>query len=566
MQHSKRGRSDKDNMNPKLLDCSVAEQRDLLRQSKRIVKNRDERAGYLLELLELVEDEEQLVEYDRQLREVRDERERAAKFAAIIKENLKQIKVGKLEAELREAQEELAEEERKAAKKKADETASTKAKAARRRAKKAEAAARAAVEKGEVERRRRIREERAADQAAARRAAEQAATEKKAAERVREAAGKKKAAARKAAAEAAMCLRRRILDGIKQAPPLKATKMRPSHASHVYARVFFMIRNKPKLKPTKSTNKVAHNTQTQEGNTTRSTHGIILPLHRLEPSSVKTKDQQGNAKVLTNNAKEREDSPETNVRASDDEESIEDMVRRLERELDEEFQDFDQPKSPQPATAAAEAATETAAEVAADVPAIRVPEAAAELEPLKIDNANFIRSFVDPAAESARSRVPEATPESAQNAAAELKTLKNENEKFNNSFVDPAAEPARSRVPETTPVSVQMRTLQQIVPGGPPATNNYWNMEETTEQQSHGDSGNQKPPEMEWYRRPPRARDKNPVHQSQGCRQHLTVSRKGVLDIGYLASGRRPECRPRYRFGAEARVREVPIRLARDWR
>ena len=234
--------------------------------------------------------------------------------------------------------------------------------------------------------------------------------------------------------------------------------------------------------------------------------------------------------------------------------------------LDKECQDFNQTKSPQPVTAAAEAATETAAEVAADVPAIRVPEAAAELEPLKIDNANFIRSFVDPAAESARSRVPEATPESAQNAAAELKTLKNENEKFNNSFVDPAAEPARSRVPETTPVSVQMRTLQQIVPGGPPATNNYWNMEETTEQQSHGDSGNQKPPEMEWYRRPPRARDKNPVHQSQGCRQHLTVSRKGVLDIGYLASGRRPECRPRYRFGAEARVREVPIRLARNWR
>ena len=244
-----------------------------------------------------------------------------------------------------------------------------------------------------------------------------------------------------------MCLRRRILDGIKQAPPLKATKMRPSHASHVYARVFFMIRNKPKLKPTKSTNKVAaHNTQTQKGNITRSTHGIILPLHRLEPSSVKTKDQQGNAKVLTNNAKEREDSPETNVRASDDEESIEDMVRRLERELDEEFQDFDQTKGPQPATAAAEAATETAAEVAADVPAIRVPEAAAELEPLKIDNANFIRSFVDPAAESARSRVPEATPESAQNAAAELKTLQNENEKFNNSFVNPAAKPARSRV------------------------------------------------------------------------------------------------------------------------
>ena len=193
-------------MNPKLLCYSVSKQRDILRQSKRIVRNRDERAGYLLELLELVEDKEQLVECDCQLREVRDKRERAVKFAAIIKGNLKQIKVGKLEAELRKAHEELAEEERKAAKKKADETTATKAKAAQRRAKKAKAAASTAVKKGEVERRRRIREERAADQAAARHAAEQAAAETKAAERVREAAEQKKAAARKAAAEAAICL------------------------------------------------------------------------------------------------------------------------------------------------------------------------------------------------------------------------------------------------------------------------------------------------------------------------------------------------------------------------
>ena len=193
-------------MNPKLLCYSVSKQRDILRQSKRIVRNRDERTGYLLELLELVEDKEQLVECDRQLREVRDKRERAVKFAAIIKENLKQIKVGKLEAELRKAHEELTEKEWKAAKKKADETTATKAKAAQRRAKKAKAAASAAVKKGEVERRRRIREERAADQAAARHAAEQAAAETKAAERVREAAEQKKAATRKAAAEAAICL------------------------------------------------------------------------------------------------------------------------------------------------------------------------------------------------------------------------------------------------------------------------------------------------------------------------------------------------------------------------
>ena len=143
-----------------------------------------------------------------------------------------------------------------------------------------------------------------------------------------------------------MCwFRQLLLDEIEQPRNLKRVRQpHPSHVSINRARVLHQIKIHPKriLKPTKSTNKVAeHNTQTQEGNTTRSTHGIILPLHRLEPSSVKTKDQQGNAKVLRNNAKEREDSPETNVRASDDGESIEDMVRRFERELDEEFQDFD---------------------------------------------------------------------------------------------------------------------------------------------------------------------------------------------------------------------------------
>ena len=54
-------------MNPKLLCYSVSKQRDILRQSKRIVRNRDERTGYLLELLELVEDKEILADYERQL-------------------------------------------------------------------------------------------------------------------------------------------------------------------------------------------------------------------------------------------------------------------------------------------------------------------------------------------------------------------------------------------------------------------------------------------------------------------------------------------------------------------
>ena len=454
-------------MNPKLLDCSVAEQRDLLRQSKRIVKNRDERAGYLLELLELVEDEEQLVEYDRQLREVRDERERAVKFAAIIKENLKQIKVGKLEAELRKAQKELAEEELKAAKKKADETAATKAKAARRRAKKAEAAASAAIEEGEVERRRRIREERAADQAAARHEAERAAVEKAAAERARKAAEQKKAAALEAAAEAAKCFRRRILDGIKQAPPLKSTKTKPSHASNVYARVLVIIRNKPKLKPLENPEPSSSHEIETNPNQTREVQAptqTFLSHKNWEPIVVYDCKTGEHSTIGVGKRDDTRGRRELAEEAAMVDESIEEMARRLERELDEEFRCFERTKGFCPATAEA---VPTDVAVAAEVPAQRVPEAAAELEALKIENTNFSRSFVDTAAESARSRVPEATPVSTQKAVAELKTLQNENEQFNNSFVDPAAEPARSRVPE------------------------------------------HKPPEIECYRRPPRARDKN---------------------------------------------------------
>ena len=117
-------------MDPKLLGYSVTEQRDILRQAKSIVKNRDERAGYSLKLLELVEGEDQLANYERQLRVVQNKRECAAKMAAIMKETLKQTKVGKLEDKLCRAQKELAEEERKAAKTKADERAAKKAKAA----------------------------------------------------------------------------------------------------------------------------------------------------------------------------------------------------------------------------------------------------------------------------------------------------------------------------------------------------------------------------------------------------------------------------------------------------
>jgi hypothetical protein len=209
-------------------------------------------------------------------------------------------------------------------------------------------------------------------------------------------------------------------------------------------------------------------------------------------------------------------------KSNDDEETIEEMVRRLERELDKEFEGFEA------------AATVNARLGAEEAPASRVSEAAAELEEVELENNNFHRSFV----------------EVAEEAATKVK----------------AAEAARTRVPEETPARAQMWKLEQRLPGKPPATNSNWKMEEATEQQSPGGSGKQKPPEMEWHRRPPRARDKSHIHQVQGCRQHLSVSGKGVLDIGYLASGRGPECRARYRFGAEARVREVPTRLARDRR
>ena len=86
-------------MDTYMFPYSVMEQRGILCEAKCIVKSRDERIRYLTQLLKLVEDKEKLVRYDRQLREVKNERKRAAK-TAITKENLEEIKFGKLEAEL----------------------------------------------------------------------------------------------------------------------------------------------------------------------------------------------------------------------------------------------------------------------------------------------------------------------------------------------------------------------------------------------------------------------------------------------------------------------------------
>ena len=117
-------------MDAHLLPYSVAEQRGYLREARSIVKNRKKIAWGLTQLLELDEDKEKLLDYERQLLVVNDEREQAAKMVEILVENLKQIKVGKLATTLRRAREEHAEENKKAEKIKANEKAAKKAKAA----------------------------------------------------------------------------------------------------------------------------------------------------------------------------------------------------------------------------------------------------------------------------------------------------------------------------------------------------------------------------------------------------------------------------------------------------
>ena len=116
-------------MDAHLLPYSVAEQRGYLREARSIVKNRKKIAWGLTQLLELDEDKEKLLDYERQLLVVNDERQRAAKMVEILVENLKQIKVGKLAAKLRRAKEELTEGKKKADRIKANEKAAKKAKA-----------------------------------------------------------------------------------------------------------------------------------------------------------------------------------------------------------------------------------------------------------------------------------------------------------------------------------------------------------------------------------------------------------------------------------------------------
>ena len=92
-----------------------------------------------------------------------------------------------------------------------------------------------------------------------------------------------------------------------------------------------------------------------------------------------------NVMVTVDNTKERKML--VNIAATD-KESIE--VQRLERELDKEFEDFERTMSPYPVTTTAL----VAAAASAEVPKQRVPEAAADLEELRIANEMFSNSFI----------------------------------------------------------------------------------------------------------------------------------------------------------------------------
>ena len=183
------------------------------------------------------------------------------------------------------------------------------------------------------------------------------------------------------------------------------------------------------------------------------------------------------------------------------------MVGRIEREMEEELKTL----FPSVAT------TKTAAAMAAEQ---RVPEAK-ELEDLKMQNKVFDSSFLPSATTTAAAKT---APSAAATTAPPETTIS-----------------ATTAVSLTTSDSIGRKTTM------PPGTKQ------------------QTPPIAEPATKPPPDRDKSrKAYDSQGCLKNQTVSRKGVLDIAYLVSGRGPEYRSRYRYCIKARVREVYPWLARQ--
>jgi hypothetical protein len=344
------------------------------------------------------------------------------------------------------------------------------------------------------------------------------------------------AAARKEAQRveaASIQLRKQLLEEIEYLPPsiLKHVHQpTPSRASYQHARVLFEITNQPKLKPTE------HPTTSSQ---------IIKTIEMKQPYLLQAGDKANTigqrrgpyllqAGDKANNIGQRRDgtiwdgAPKSRVLTQErvpEDETIEEMVGRIEREMEEELETL----FPPVATAIAAAASTKTAAMAAEQ---RVSEEK-ELEDLKIQNKIFDSSFLPSATTTAEAT---AAPSATTTAAA---------------TTAPSAA-ATAAPPETTTsaaTTVPLTTSDSI---GRKAT-----MPPGTKQQT--------PPIAEPATKPPPDRDKSrKAYGSQGCLKNQTVSRKGVLDIAYLVSGRGPEYRSRYRYRIKARVREVHPWLARQ--
>ena len=201
---------------------------------------------------------------------------------------------------------------------------------------------------------------------------------------------------------------------------------------------------------------------------------------------------------------EETDVPKQRVLATNENETVEEMVSRLEREFDEEFAFL------RPAPAAANEAAAPIIPAAAEVPEQRVPEAVTELMRLEIENKQFVNSFV------------------------ELKIL-------NVPPDPPTANLKKGRLEEMA--EAQPKRGQK-----PSKNNSHGAKVLTTRGLSCGDA-NQRPPDIEPAVRPPPDRDRRKRrfgYELKGCRRGRTyqkVSAKGVLDIGYLCP--RPRVRGR---------------------
>jgi hypothetical protein len=239
-----------------------------------------------------------------------------------------------------------------------------------------------------------------------------------------------------------------------------------------------------------------------------------------------------------------------------EEETLEDMVKRMERELDEGLEDFKNMESFYPATPAATAA----------VPEQRVPEPIEELQILRVDNILFDGSFIPLAiVKPTAAIVPE------KRVLVELRGVAkiNATAAIDTCLVTTAGRPAS--VPAMMPTGASATApakrptlVPTLVPTVAPTDMPF----------DHSAGFDKSPPSIEPAKRPPPDRDKyRLINGLKGCQRDQTVSAKGVLDIGYLSTQLRARVQvpiqvwcPRNGHPAHAPARQKPTRPARDIR